>query len=358
MTNYFSILKQYEMKGRGTALQPNNSFFSQERGSYHIEGLDEELLPEKIETEYLTEHPKKILSKNDSPDIPFSYSINPYQGCEHGCIYCYARNSHQYWGYNSGLDFESKIIVKPEAPRLLEKSFQSRAWVPQVVVLSGNTDCYQPAEKKFKITRELLKVFRRYGNPVGIITKNALIERDVDILQDLASENLVRILFTITSLNEDLRRVLEPRTAHPAKKLKVLEEFSKRGIPCGLMMGPIIPGLNNMEISNILKSAADHGALFCTYTLIRLNGQLGELFKDWLERNFPDRASKVWNQISALHGGHVNDSEYGRRMRGEGPLAESLHQLFGRMQEKYFAGKRVPDFDLTRFRKNGVMNLF
>ena len=346
------------MKGRGTALQPNNRFFKQERGNYHVEGLDEELLSEKIQTEYITEHPKKILSKNDSPDIVFTYSINPYQGCEHGCIYCYARNSHQYWGFNSGLDFESKIIVKPDAPRLLEKSFLSSAWKPQVVALSGNTDCYQPAEKKYKITRELLKVFQKFANPVGIITKNALIERDLDILTDMAAEGLVRVLFTITSLDEDLRRVLEPRTAHPLKKLKVMEKFSKNGIPCGVMMGPIIPGLNNHDINNILQLADEHGALFSTYTLVRLNGQLALLFKDWLERNFPDRASKVWNQIAELHGGAVNDSEWGRRMSGEGPLAESLHQLFSKMQEKYFAGKQVPEYNLSRFRKHGIVNLF
>ncbi len=346
------------MKGRGTGLQPNNRFFNQERGSYHVEGLDEELLPEKVATEYLVEHPKKILSKNDSPDIVFTYSINPYQGCEHGCIYCYARNSHQYWGFNSGLDFETKVIVKPDAPRLLEKSFLSRSWVPQVVALSGNTDCYQPAEKKYKITRELLKVFQKYGNPLGIITKNALIERDIDILADLAAERLVRVLFTITSLDEELRRVLEPRTAHPLKKLKVMEKFSKLGIPCGVMMGPIIPGLNNHEIGKILKLSSEHGALFSSYTLVRLNGQLGELFKDWLNRHYPQRAAKVWNQIAELHGGQVNDSEYGRRMSGEGPLANSLNQFFAKIQEKYFAGKVLPEYDLGRFRKQGIVNLF
>ncbi|MEQ8535062.1 MAG: PA0069 family radical SAM protein [Imperialibacter sp.] len=346
------------MKGRGTGLQPNNRFASQERGNYHEEGIDEQLLQERVPTEYIVEHPKTVMSKNDSPDIPFTYSINPYQGCEHGCIYCYARNSHEYWGYNMGLDFERKIVVKPDAPRLLEKSFLSPSWKPQVIMLSGNTDCYQPAEKKYGITRELLKVFQKYGNPLGIITKNALIERDLDVLSDLASENLVHVIFTITSLDEELRRVLEPRTSHPLKKLKVMEKLTQRGIPCGVMMGPIIPGLNNTEIPRILKLSSEYGALTSTFTLVRLNGQLGTLFREWLETHFPDRAAKVWNQICSIHDGQVNDSEFGRRMRGEGPLAESIHAMFSKMQDKYFKDKKMPDYDFTRFRRKGVLNLF
>lgn len=346
------------MKGRGTSLQPTNRFANVERGNYHAEGIDEELLQERIGTEFIVEHPKKILSKNDSPDIPFTYSINPYQGCEHGCIYCYARNSHEYWGFNAGLDFESKIVVKPDAPGLLEKALLSPSWVPQPVMLSGNTDCYQPAEKKYKITREMLKVFQKYGNPVGIITKNALIERDIDVLTDMAAERLVHVVFTITSLDEELRRVLEPRTSHPLKKLKVMEKLTNAGIPCGVMIGPIIPGLNNTEIPRILKLSSEYGALMSTYTLVRLNGQLGGLFKDWLATHFPDRADKVWNQIAQLHGGHVNDSEWGRRMRGDGPLAESIHAMFSKMQDKHFKGKKMPEYDLTRFRRKGVLNLF
>lgn len=346
------------MKGRGTELQPNNRFFKQERGIYYGEGIDEELLPEKVMTEFIIEHPKKILSKNDSPDIPFTYSINPYQGCEHGCIYCYARNSHEYWGFNAGLDFEKKIVVKPDAPALLEKAFLNASWKPDVVMLSGNTDCYQPAEKKYMITREMLKVFQKYGNPVGIITKNALIERDIDILADLAAEKLVHVMITITSLDEELRRTLEPRTSHPLKKLKVMDKLSARGVPCGVMMGPIIPGLNNHEIGSILKLASEHGALTATYTMVRLNGQLATLFRQWLEENFADRAGKVWNQISQLHDGHVNDSEWGRRMKGEGPIAESIHGMFSAMRDKYFADRKMPEYDLTKFRKKGVMNLF
>lgn len=346
------------MKGRGTDQQPNNRFFTQQRGVYHEEGIDEELLGEHAKTEYITEHPKKVLSKNDSPDIFFTYSINPYQGCEHGCIYCYARNSHEYWGYNAGLDFESKIIVKPDAPRLLEKSFLSPSWQPQVVMLSGNTDCYQPAEKKYRITRELLKVFQKYGNPVSIITKNALIERDIDILADLASERLVHVAFTITSLDEELRRVLEPRTSHPLKKLKVMEKLTRAGVPCVVMMGPILPGLNNHEINKILELSAGHGAVDATFTLVRLNGQLGELFKSWLNENYPERAAKVWNQICQLHGGQVNDTEWGRRMGGSGPLAESIRAMFSKMKDKYFAGREMPELDTTRFRRRGVINLF
>ncbi len=286
------------------------------------------------------------------------YSLNPYQGCEHGCIYCYARNTHEYWGFSAGLDFESKIIVKQNAPALLEKFLIHPDWHATPIMVSGNTDCYQPLERKLEITRKLLMIFAKYRHPVGMISKNSLVTRDIDILTDLAKDNLVQVHISITTLNEDLRRVMEPRTASAKKRLMTVEALSKAGIPVGIMNAPIIPGLNHHEIPAVLKAAADHGALGVGMTMVRLNGSIGKIFEDWLRKNFPDRFEKVWHQISEVHGGHVNDSTFGRRMTGEGNYAEAVHQLFRSAKKKYFAGRSMPPLDLTKFRKGGNLNLF
>ena len=307
---------------------------------------------------HVAEHAKKIVNEVKSPDLSMMYSMNPYQGCEHGCIYCYARNTHEYYGFSAGLDFESKIIVKKNAPALLEKHLLHKSWNAVPIMLSGNTDCYQPQERKFQITRGMLKVLAQYRHPVGIITKNSLITRDLDLLKDLASDNLVHVYLSITTLNEELRRMLEPRTASAIKRLKTLEELSKAGIPTGVMNAPIIPGLNHHEIPEILKAAADHGAMSCGMTVVRLNGSIGKIFEDWLRKNFPDRFDKVWNQISSFHGGTVNDSQFGRRMAGEGNIAEAIHQLFRAARKKYFANRSIPPYNLTKFRKGGTLSLF
>jgi DNA repair photolyase len=284
--------------------------------------------------------------------------MNPYQGCEHGCIYCYARNTHEYYGFSAGLDFESKIIVKKNAPQVLEQQLLNKNWNAAPIMLSGNTDCYQPQERKLEITRQILKVLLKYQHPVGMITKNSLITRDIDILQELAKEKLVHVMISITTLNEELRRQMEPRTASSLKRLKTVEELTKVNIPVGIMNAPIIPGLNHHEIPAILKAAADHGALTAGMTIVRLNGSIGKIFEDWLRKNFPDRFDKVWNQICSLHGGNVNDSQFGRRMRGEGNIADAIHQLFRASKKKYFAGRSMPAYDLTKFRKGGTYQLF
>jgi len=225
-------------------------------------------------------------------------------------------------------------------------------------MLSGNTDCYQPQEKKFEITRKMLKVLANYRHPVGLITKNSLILRDIDLLSDLAKDNLVHVYLSITTLNEDLRRVLEPRTASSIKRLKTIEALSKAGVPTGVMNAPIIPGLNHHEIPAILKAAADHGALSCGMTVVRLNGSIGKIFEDWLKKNFPDRFDKVWNQICSFHGGDVNDSQFGRRMSGEGNIADVIHQLHTIAKKKYFSNQKLPPYNLTLFRKGGKLSLF
>jgi DNA repair photolyase len=344
-------------KGRGAQIKTENRFLKAQYVTEHYEGLDEPLLSSP-NTQIFFETPKKIVNKVTSPDIPLSYSLNPYQGCEHGCIYCYARNTHEYYGFSAGLDFESKIIVKKNAPALLEKHLLGKNWNAVPIMLSGNTDCYQPQEKKLEITRRLLKVFAQYHHPVGIITKNSLILRDLDILKQLASESLVHVYISITTLNEDLRRILEPRTASSIKRLKTIETLASAGIPVGVMNAPIIPGLNHHEIPGVLHAAANHGASAAGMTVVRLNGSIGKLFEDWLQKNFPDRFDKVWNQIRSFHGGNVNDSQFGRRMSGEGNIADAIHQLFRASKKKYFSEKYFPSYDLTKFHKGGNLSLF
>lgn len=344
-------------KGRGSQIKSGNKFLKAQYVTDHIEGLDEPLL-ENPKTQIFQETPKKILNRVDSPDLGFGYSMNPYQGCEHGCIYCYARNTHEYYGFSAGLDFESKIIVKKNAARLLEQELLKPSWNAVPIMLSGNTDCYQPQEKKFEITRSMLKVLAQYRHPVSIISKNSLVLRDLDVLQDLASDNLVHVYISITTLDEELRRTLEPRTASSIKRLKTVEALAKANVPVGIMNAPIIPGLNHHEIPAILKAASEHGALNAGMTIVRLNGSISILFEDWLRKNFPDRFDKVWNQICSLHDGNVNDSQFGRRMRGEGNLADAIHQLFRSSKKKYFTGKSMPVYDLTKFRKGGMLSLF
>ncbi|GCC51103.1 radical SAM protein [Chryseotalea sanaruensis] len=345
------------IKGRGAQIKTANRFLKQEYVAQHIEGIDEQMeLSQRTQIFY--EQSKKIVNKITSPDLSMMYSLNPYQGCEHGCIYCYARNSHEYWGFSAGLDFESKIIVKKNAPSLLEKFLLHPDWQATPISLSGNTDCYQPIERTLEITRKLLKVFGQYRHPVGMITKNALVLRDIDLLQDLAKDNLVHIYISITTLNEDLRRLMEPRTVSGKKRLQVIEQLAKANIPVGIMNAPIIPGLNQEEIPTILRAAADHGASAAGMTVVRLNGSIGKIFEDWLRKNFPDRFDKVWNQICDMHGGQVNDSQFGRRMGGEGVYADMIHQLFRNSKRKYFSERTMPAYNLTAFRRRGNLSLF
>jgi len=344
-------------KGRGAQVKTGNKFLKAHYVSEHIEGLDEPLF-ESPHTQIFIENSKKIINKIESPDLKGMYSMNPYQGCEHGCIYCYARNTHEYYGFSAGLDFESKIIVKENAAQILEHQIMHKNWQAAPIMLSGNTDCYQPQEKKFELTRKILQVMAKYRHPVSIITKNSLITRDIDILQDLASDNLVHVAISITTLNEELRRVMEPRTASGIKRLKTIEELTHAKIPTMVMTAPIIPGLNHHEIPALIKAAADHGALSAGMTVVRLNGSIGKIFEDWLRKNFPDRFDKVWNQICSLHGGSVNDAEFGRRMAGEGNVADMIHQLFRSSKKKYLSGREIPPYDLTKFRKGGNLSLF
>lgn len=345
------------IKGRGSQIKTHNRFLKASYVTEHVEGLDEPL-KEAPTTQIFYEHAKKIVNKVTSPDLGMMYSLNPYQGCEHGCIYCYARNTHEYYGFSAGLDFESKIMVKKNAPKLLEKFILHPEWQPVPISVSGNTDCYQPLERKMEITRGLLKVFAQYRHPLGMITKNSLILRDLDLLTDLAKDNLVHVYISLTTMNEELRRQMEPRTASSTKRLKTIEALAQAGVPVGVMTAPIIPGLNHHEIPTLIKAAADHGAMAAGMTIVRLNGAIGRIFGDWLRKNFPDRFDKVWNQIAAMHGGQVNDSHFGRRMTGEGSFADTIHQLFRASKKKYLAGRQMPPYDLSKFRRGGSLSLF
>jgi DNA repair photolyase len=339
-------------KGRGSQVNTHNRFLKNKYVSEHVEEIDEPLL-ENTATQLFVENPKKIVSESNSPDLSHMYSINPYQGCEHGCIYCYARNTHEYYGFSAGLDFERKIIVKRNAAELLEKYFNKKNYQPVCILLSGNTDCYQPAERKLKITRSLLKLFLKYRNPVSIITKNNVVLRDLDIISKLAAMNLVHVNLSMTSLNEQLRQKLEPRTVTATGRLAVIQKLSESGVPVRVMVAPIIPGLNSNEIPDIIKAAADRGALSAGFTIVRLNGSVAELFTDWINKAFPDRAEKVLNMIKSCHDGKLNDSDFGRRMSGDGPVAESIHQMFKMACNRFLADREMPAFNYDLFVPKG-----
>jgi DNA repair photolyase len=339
-------------KGRGAQVNTHNKFLKNKYVLEHIEGLDEPLL-ENSATQLFEENPKKIVSESNSPDLSHMYSINPYQGCEHGCIYCYARNTHEYYGFSAGLDFERKIIVKRNAAELLEQYFNKKNYQPVCILLSGNTDCYQPIERKLKITRSLLQIFLRYRNPVSIITKNNVVLRDLDILGELGKMKLVHVNVSITSLNEQLRQKLEPRTVTASGRLAVIQKLTEIGVPVRVMAAPIIPGLNSEEIPAIIKAAADRGALAAGFTIVRLNGSISEIFTDWVHKAFPDRADKVLNMIKACHDGKLNDSDFGRRMSGDGNIAQSIHQLFRMSVNRFMNDRVMPEFDYSLFVPRG-----
>lgn len=340
------------IKGRGAPGQVRNRFQQHSYEVVHWEGVDgpEELPDGGGSTKYIEVFPKTILNKVKSPDVGIGWSVNPYQGCEHGCAYCYARPSHEYWGYSAGLDFERTILMKRNAPELLAQALRHPKWEVGTISISGNTDCYQPIERKEGITRGLLQVAQEFRQPIGIITKNALVLRDIDILAEMAAHRLAIVAISLTTLNEDLRRVLEPRTSTARNRLRAIEELTKAGVPVFVMTAPIIPALNEPEVPALLKAAAEAGAVGAGYTVVRTNGAVQEVFRSWLEQHFPDRAAKVIAQISAAHGGTMNDSTYGRRMRGEGAFAQNIQRVFQVMKRRYFAGRSLPEMDRTLFK--------
>ena len=319
--------EQREVRGRGAATNPETRFEMLRRETFDDEwGAGGEEAP--LTTQFFRDTSRSILAKNDSPDVGFTYDLNPYRGCEHGCVYCYARPSHEYLGFSSGLDFETKIMVKDDAARLLEEEFSRKSWKPAVVALSGNVDCYQPIERKLQITRQCLQVFLKYRNPVSMITKNALVVRDIDILKELSALDLVSVCLSVTTLDKELARRMEPRTSTPEQRLLAIEQLAKAGIPVSVNAAPVIPGLNDEEIPSILKEAAERGASSAGFSLLRLPYSVKDLFVDWVKREYPDRAEKVLNRIRDIRHGQLNDSDFSTRMKGSGEIASSIEQLF------------------------------
>src|SRR5436190_2502134 len=302
-------------------------------------------------TQYYRDGTKTIITRNNSPDVGFETSVNPYRGCEHGCIYCYARPTHEYLGFSAGLDFESRIMVKMDAPELLRTELESPRWKPQVLVMSGVTDPYQPVEKKLRITRGCLEVLAKFRNPVAIITKNRLVTRDIDFLRELARYNAAAVNLSVTSLDSKLQRVLEPRTSSPETRLDAIRVLRAAGIPTGVMVAPIIPGLTDHEVPKILKACANAGAQFAGYTIIRLPWAVAPLFEHWLEEHFPDRKEKILGRIRDLRGnGRLNNSQWRTRMTGEGIFAEQIGSLFKIGCRRAGIGKR-PKLSTAAFRR-------
>ncbi len=330
------------IKGQGAQRNEINRF-----DRYTFEPEEEDF--QNVKTQFTEVFPKTIVNAVKSPDLAMEYSLNPYQGCEHGCSYCFARPTHEFWGYSAGTDFERKIMVKKNAPELLEKFFQKRNYVPKILTLSGNTDCYQPAERTFKITRQILQLCLEYRHPVSILTKNALVLRDLDLLKELALQNLVSVSFSIPTLQEEIRRKMEPRTSSSSNKIKALEILSENKIPTGVMVAPVIPGLTSDESLTILKTVSEAGAQKVGYALVRLNDTVEPVFINWLEAHFPDRAQKVLNLIRSMRGGNLGDKRFHERYRGEGNIAEMIHQTFALGKRKYFSEKEFPQLSTENF---------
>lgn len=315
-----------QLRGRGTAENPPNRFVPLEYEP-DLDALldDDEPGPR---TTLLRDHTRGILARNDSPDVGFDVSVNPYRGCEHGCIYCYARPTHEYLGFSAGLDFETRILVKPDAPALLRDALASPRWTPQTIALSGVTDPYQPVERKLGITRGVLEVLAEFRNPVAIITKNHLVTRDADLLGEMAAMGTAAVNVSLTSLDETLQRVMEPRTSTPKRRLAAIEALARAGVPVRVMVAPVIPGLTDHEIPALVQAAADAGARAAACIPVRLPFAVKELFATWLETHFPDRKDKVLNRIREMRGGRLNDPRFGERMRGRGVFAEQMRALF------------------------------
>ena len=335
-------------RGRGAASNPPNRFEPIRLEPDADWNPDEDPLPR---TQFFKDHSRAIIAYNDSPDVGFEASVNPYRGCEHGCIYCYARPFHEYLGFSSGLDFETKIMVKEDAPELLRNELSSPRWKPRVIAMSGVTDCYQPVERRLKLTRACLKVLAEFRNPVAIVTENFLVTRDVDLLSELARHQAAAVYISLTALDTELRKVMEPRTSPPAARLEAIKRLSQAGIPAGVLVAPVIPGLTDHEIPALVAAAAVAGAKFAAHAALRLPHAVAPLFGQWLATHFPEKRDKVLNRIRVLHGGKFHDAEFGRRMRGEGIFADQISQMFHVACRRAGLSGQGPELSASAFRR-------
>jgi len=350
-------MKNQPIRGRGASENPRHRFTDEEI-EYDIDETTGQL--ERPERKILTDHTKGIISTNNSPDIPFDVSLNPYRGCEHGCAYCYARPTHEFLNMSPGLDFETKIVAKYKAPKLLREKLASKSWKPQVLVMSGVTDPYQPVEKELEITRQCIEVLAESRHPLVIITKNYGVTRDIDLLKKLAEVSAVRVVLSITSLDNDLIGTMEPRTSRPAKRLKAVRELTEAGIPVHVNIAPIIPGLTDDEIVPIMEAAKEAGAESVSYTILRLPYSVKDIFLKWLEDHQPNRKQKVINKVKSLKDGQLNRSEFGERFQGEGAYGEQIRQLFLIHKKRLELNRSRESLNCSAFRRPsaGQLTLF
>jgi DNA repair photolyase len=308
-------------------------------------------------TQFFRDASRTVIARNDSPDVGFEFSLNPYRGCEHGCIYCYARPTHEYLDMSAGLDFETKIMVKEDAPRLLRAALSKKSWQPRTVSIGGVTDPYQPVERRLKLTRRCLEVFLEFRNPATVISKNHLVTRDIDVLSAMARERLTAVFISVTTLEKDVTRILEPRTSVPNRRLDAIRQLTDAGIPVGVMVAPVVPGLTDHEMPAILQAAKDAGAITAGYVPLRLPFAVKDLFEAWLARHMPDRKEKILNRIRSMRNGKLNDSNFGTRMRGHGIFADQMHAMFEMACKRAGLQDVTIEFDTSNFRRAGGTQL-
>ena len=344
-----SLPERRTVRGRGAVVNPNNRFDTIE---VLVDDLvDEHEVKDREPTIYFRDASKSIISTNNSPDVPFELSLNPYRGCEHGCSYCYARPTHEFLGFSAGLDFETRIMVKEEAASLLRRRLESPKWEPKVLAMSGVTDPYQPVERRLQITRGCLEVLAEMRHPVGLITKNPMIVRDLDLLAELASHQAASAAISITTLDPQLSAKMEPRAGHPRRRLEAVRKLSDAGVPVGVMVAPVVPGLNDHEVPKVVEAAAASGADFVGFIMLRLPGAVEGVFESWLEQHFPDRREKILNRLRSMRGGQLNDSRFGNRMRGEGVFAAQVKAMFELARRKHGLENRRLSLSTDAFRR-------
>jgi DNA repair photolyase len=339
-----------QTRGRGARSNSSGRYESQAREAFDDGWTPDEPDPKAFRTEVQAEKARTVITHNDSPDVGFSASLNPYRGCEHGCIYCYARPAHAYMGLSPGLDFEQKLFFKPEAARVLEAELSKPKYVPETVHIGGNTDPYQPQERVLKVTRSLIEVLSRFNHPFSVISKSALVLRDLDLIAPMAQRNLARVAISITSLDRKLARSMEPRAATPEKRLDAVRRLTDAGVPVIVMFAPVIPGLNDHEMEAVLERAAEAGAVGAGYVALRLPLEIKDLFREWLQTDHPDRAARVMSLVRQMRGGRDYDPQWGSRMTGQGPLADLMGKRFAAAKKRYGLHQRWEPLDLTQFR--------